>query len=70
MRGLAGRVRDLEQAASQRSGVRVLVRPAGLDGEALAAWEAEYLHVPNDAALTVIIWQFDDTNRVSLSSSH
>ena len=59
-RGLAGRVRDLEQAARERSGVRALIRPAGLDGEALAAWEAEYLHVPHDAALTVIIRTFAD----------
>ena len=60
IRGLAGRVRDLEQAASQRSGVRVLVRPADLDGVALAAWEAEYLHVPHDAAMTVIIRLFGE----------
>ena len=60
IRGLAGRVLDLEQAARGRSGVRVLVRPAGLDGEALAAWEAEGLDVPHDAAMTVIIRTFAD----------
>ena len=60
MRGLAGRVRDLELAVSQRSGVRVLVRPADLDGDALAAWESEYLHVPHDAAMTVIIRLFGE----------
>lgn len=60
MRGLAGRVRDLEQAASQRSGVRVLIRPADLDGDALAAWEAEYRDVPHDAAMTVIIRLFGE----------
>ncbi len=58
IRGLAGRVRDLEQAASRQSGVRVLVRPADLDGDALAAWEAEYREVPHDAAMTVVIRQF------------
>ena len=60
IRGLAGRVRDLELAVSQRSGVRVLVRPADLDGVALAAWEAECLHVPHDAALTVVIRLFGE----------
>jgi len=58
IRGLGGRVRDLEQAASRRNGVRVLVRSVDLDGEALAAWEAEYLDVPHDAALTVIVRHF------------
>ena len=60
IRGLAGRVRDLELAVSRKSGVRVLVRPADLDGVALAAWEAEGLDVPHDAAMTVIIRTFAD----------
>ena len=60
MRGLAGRVRDLELAVSRKSGVRVLVRPADLDGVALAAWEAEYRDVPHDAAMTVIIRLFEE----------
>ena len=60
MRGLAGRVRDLELAVSQRSGVRVLVRPADLDGVALAAWAAEYRDVPHDAAVTVVIRLFGE----------
>ena len=60
MRGLAGRVRDLELAVSRKSGVRVLIRPADLDGDALAAWEAEYLHVPDDAAATVVIRLFGE----------
>ena len=62
-RGLAGRVRDLEQAAGRQRGVRVLVRPAGLGGDALAAWEAEYLDVPHDASMTVIIRTFADHER-------
>jgi hypothetical protein len=60
MRGLAGRVRDLELAVSRQSGVRVLVRPADLDGVALAAWEAEHRDVPHDAAMTVIIRLFGE----------
>ena len=36
----------------------MLVRLAGLDGEARAAWEAEHLNVPHDAAVTVVIRQF------------
>ena len=60
MRGLAGRVRDLELAVSRKSGVRVLVRPADLDGVALAAWGAEYRDFPHDAAFTVIIRLFGE----------
>ena len=60
IRGLAGRVRDLELAVSRKSGVRVLVRPADLDGDALAAWRAEYRDVPHDAAVTVVIRLFGE----------
>ena len=60
IRGLAGRVRDLELAVSRKNGVRVLIRPAGLDGVALAAWGAEYRDVPHDAAVTVIIRLFGE----------
>lgn len=57
-RKMADRIRALEDAASERSGVRVLTRPADLEGEALAEWEARYLRVPHCMALTVIIRQF------------
>ncbi|MGE0290421.1 MAG: hypothetical protein AB7I42_29045 [Bradyrhizobium sp.] len=46
--------------ASKREGVRVLVRPADLNGEALAAWRAQYLDVPTNAELTVIIHRFTE----------
>ncbi len=58
IRWLAGWVRDLEQSASRQSGVRVLVRPSGLDGERLTTWDAHYLDVAHDAELTVIIRTF------------
>jgi hypothetical protein len=57
MRNLTARVTALERrTAPARSGVRVLVRPAGVDDDpaALAVWEAR-LAEHHDAELTVIL---------------
>lgn len=56
-RTLARRIAEVERKATA-GGLRVVVQPAGLEGEALAVWEHLNLGPEKTDELTVIVQRF------------
>ena len=58
-RALLGRLKALERSRTEGR-LRVVIQPAGLEGDALAAWEAANLSERQDDGLTVVIRRFGE----------